>query len=903
MPLRTTVGQLIELADVSIVSHSPILSRSVLYAERNHEQPPPGFEPPPLNIQDFMPDVLVRGGIPGAGTSTFPISNLDNLETVIGLPFDINNSITTRAGGPIIENQKSQEFWFEIEITLDTKRGTQCPIIGGILFGGYPYLPYYITPQGENSANFGLPREIHVSWENHIETGFLDEKVAFIRQETTSHSGLHIMATGPVKSEKIRIRFADFPRIIRRIQPDGDRTVEFWGVFIPYLGVFSYSEDVRYTPKVPAGLLGAVKMSDSLEQTYFEQGKFPPQMETQMKNTSADFVFTRTNTAGYFPMSAASLFNGGRLYEIPSDNDPLNIDEIFISQKVQQREQIRLYFQQTEEHPRCLSGITITFPNPRRVVQLTNDNSGIFDLLIYEIDPVEGVSPIAMESERDPAHDQYSNLIYYQQNQIFEGDTLQCRFSRPTNARYLVAVFHCTQEGHLALTKLELIQSAHVFISSRQSRSQQMRQLNFRIIGKDLAEDYSRLGKHGFKFTIEHVVGGELKEILFEARSLTDLLQLSGVKLYANQRYLETVRDVSVEQSETLDKSFDHRYHYGGSQGWKRSQTGEGTSWPFSNSPLTTYNPNPGEDSFYMSSNAESRTHTQHIGFVNGENKAIPSFVDTLENALGATIIDRPPQNVLLQGDGWDSWQIWQGLDSNRLTDIDGLLNLSVPPIDSIFIDMVDTATDLLTLNDGVDLNTLTTFAGQETVRAYFLLNGIGFNLGVNAGVSLIASGGISKGISMTPSLPTSTRTSANGNTGKITLTANKTGRYYAQTRDDSFDESESYTEYRGGQLNRSIVRDLFQSGTIRNRREAVNVHWQELPLDIVVGTIPLNLELPALTDKLYTTRDEWIRIRFGNGMVNGLKKLRTRNIGSCEQDLVMDVWFDMLEEVVKNDY
>jgi hypothetical protein len=76
----------------------------------------------------------------------------------------------------------------------------------------------------------------------------------------------------------------------------------------------------------------------------------------------------------------------------------------------------------------------------------------------------------------------------------------------------------------------------------------------------------------------------------------------------------------------------------------------------------------------------------------------------------------------------------------------------------------------------------------------------------------------------------------------------------------------------------------------------------------VVVGSVPLKLNLPALADKVYAQRDEWVRVRFGNGMRDGLRPLPTPVTHvpiqcSGTTDLVMDVWFDLKEEVVRDDY
>lgn len=78
--------------------------------------------------------------------------------------------------------------------------------------------------------------------------------------------------------------------------------------------------------------------------------------------------------------------------------------------------------------------------------------------------------------------------------------------------------------------------------------------------------------------------------------------------------------------------------------------------------------------------------------------------------------------------------------------------------------------------------------------------------------------------------------------------------------------------------------------------------------MDIVCGSVPLSVTLPATADKVYRTTDDTIRVRFGNGMNDGLRALllaapdgspRTDPLGN----VTMDVWFDLEEEVIRDDY
>ena len=80
------------------------------------------------------------------------------------------------------------------------------------------------------------------------------------------------------------------------------------------------------------------------------------------------------------------------------------------------------------------------------------------------------------------------------------------------------------------------MQSADVALAPRQSRTQVLHTLNLRLVGPELAQDYSRIGPDVFTLYVEHLVAGERKDVLFSAESLLDLLQSGAARIYSNQR-------------------------------------------------------------------------------------------------------------------------------------------------------------------------------------------------------------------------------------------------------------------------------------------------------------------------------------------------------------------------------
>lgn len=285
--------------------------------------------------------------------------------------------------------------------------------------------------------------------------------------------------------------------------------------------------------------------------------------------------------------------------------------------------------------------------------------------------------------------------------------------------------------------------------------------------------------------------------------------------------------------------------------------------------------------------------------------------IETLLQLPANTIVNPPSRNALTNGNGWGTGagEAWEGFQASSLRNLGGMLNVSVPPINlpiAAYQKILDAFAD-----PAGAVQTLPSFLAGATFSQFLVLNGAG--LGVNVGTSGNVtvgpiSGGLSGGFSFSTSqlLPTVTRTSALGSTGNITYQASRTRASYSQSLNDGYDESESYAETREGVSNRQVSRDLFQPGTVRERAVGVGVHWREMPLDVLVGSIPLSLNLPATADKVYDNNDEWVRVRFVNGMGDGLKAILPADQPSqCDEfhDAVMDVWFELTEEVLRDDY
>jgi hypothetical protein len=827
--------------------------------------------------------------------------------------YSLSDIFRITAKGPSAIAGKSHEFGLELEFRFNTKNGV--PIIGGILYSGYPYLPSYTTRQGFTSANFGLPREMRLVWNLPPEpqfsppgasglrhaiptepSWFLDDEMSIVQKEPISHSGLHVLSTGPIQTDRIRLRMQDFPRILRSVTQGsaGLALEEFWGLCIDSLCFFSYLEDVRYRPELAMGVLATLQTPALSGPHYFA----PTALGSPVQDlVSASPEYLHSEKKKYYAYSPASALQGPRTYtDVTLFNKPT--DEFFLTPAMKKASKVVIYLEQADENQRAVGGFRITGCYDSVLDRVTSGQSGLFDLHIYEIDPPAGVSPIA--PERDPRSDKYATLVGSMKNQLFESNLQEVRLTRASSARYFALVFSCVEEGYLGINRISPVQSAHVVLTSRKSRSQQLARINFRIIGEHLAEDYSRIGRDGFKFAFEHIVGGEVKQTLFEARSLVDLLQLSGVRIYSNQRFLETRREVTEERSETHPGSFEDRLTETRQTGWRRSESGRGVRWAGAQG--SNRSSDPGGRPFSTFSNAEVRSRTEHVGFQAGDMADTATAIQQLTNI---DVVSAAPADRLRSGLGFGTGNrngAWFGFSANDLRGIDGMINLTSPPM-SFPILYFQVLRDML-----LDPVNAATTAADPIFRAQMatlvVLNGA--TLGANLGGAL---GPISAGtsISLPQLLPTMTRTAATGTSGNIIFQANRSRYSYSQHINEGYDESDSYTSFRKSEMNRTVKRDLLQPGTERERTAGVNVHWQEKPYDIITGTLPLSLNLPATADKMHEDRDESLRVRFGNGMSDGLAGLAAGGKDKPEHrrdgSIIMDIWFDVKEEEVRDDY
>lgn len=919
MPLRVTVGKPIPIVQARLVERSPLIRRFVADFSVH-----PNLEMAlQADFSNFLPESLV---FPPDKTAYTPFVGVDSLPRPprADYPFGNNHPVLSLQGllSPNFA-ASSRELWVDVEIQFEKP-----VLLGGLCYAGYPFLPYYVTPHGENSANFGLPREISLRWQR-TQSDFLDDETTFTSQQPIAHSGIHYLPTGPIKTDRLVLRLADWPQFItqvdlikssRRIRggaqlPENHREEdscplqlrEQFGFLMPYLVPYEYTESSRYDPHVPAGLLACVKRPGQSVADFFcnpEENNdtqapthLPPEEAADRDEAepvvAADFIYS-THRPGnyYFPLSAASLFGQKRRFQVrPNGRYPEHFSSVLLAPE----EQIFFYIEQAEEHVRSLSGLQIDFVNARLPGILPRQK---ITASVYEIDFVEGVSPINFNV--NPAQDKYHTLLYQGQATPAQ-PALICKFRKPSLSRYLLLVMtnSSDQVAQISLGSLELLQSAHITVGPRASRTQVIETMHYRLIGADLTADYARLGADGFSLAVESVVAGQQKDVLFQAHSLLGLLQTGTAQVHANHRRLETKTDVSREVVRTHEGSKSRHVSQARSKGWRRSETGDGVHWQardeFSQPPDNPYG-------FTTVNNAEVRTFSEYVGHegVASTMKHVKEILDLLadiaDDTMNLNISDLLPENIfnqpprLLRPDddnfNWED-RVWRGLAG--VTWVDVVKSLTLPGFALAHEDALEELGEAIqAVRDW--LQNPISFPNGPDLDAMFTLNPAsilsGLSVGLSVGIQVGAGGSLT--FSGSPLLPTIANTSNSGTSGIINKQASKSGYVYSQMRNYGYDGSEVETAYGEGEMVRTVTRRLNRDGTEKERTHGAEVMWQGELVDIVTGRIPLGLTLPATADNIYRTADQALRVRFGSAM---------------DRSIEVDVWFDVREELVREDY
>lgn len=677
------------------------------------------------------------------------------------------------------DGQPGRHLWIEFEIHLSEKNPEdRDAMVGGICFDGYPYLPYHVTPAGQNSANLGLPHEIRVSWKEQERIGFIDDEDAVTLQLPAAHAGFHTIRTRPLRTRVLRLRIGDFPRLLikNRSREPEDLLREFWGFLITQLYVFEHEERMQYEPEIAGALVGAYQTPPSFARGYvpeLEEPQYAP-LAARLSGLAPDYLhLVEADGLCYAPFSAASLFAGPRPYRVQSGGSR-DGREIFLSNAVGAGDEVRIVFAQTDSNERCLAGIRITGPGPKLPLGLALPLAP-FRYGVYELDTLEGASPLRFDA---PDADKYA--LRLASGVIKDPASLRphtIRFDRPSLGRFFVLVLTAQAEkAYVGLARIELIQSASVVLAARPARAIRVDRMHFRLRGPELASDFARLGEKGMGLRLDFLQGDQRRQTLLEAHSLLDLLDL-GARLHRNSRHLEVRRELSESRSRT--------------RGWSRSETGDGVAWESGGAqqPVDDRPPLPdhGGEGFDSFGTQGIRTHTEHVGFegelardLRDQVVRINRLLRRIPNVGDNEFVNIPPVGVHRLTDGFTTF--WRGIPEENVQTIRGLYNLNVPP-HSAAAPLAETVLDLF--SGGLANPALPTDLTDFVTDLFptLLLRG----LTASIGGSFYGSVSISSG----QMIPSASRVTTTGETGVVVRSATTTPYHYC-VRQSLEEEEES---------------------------------------------------------------------------------------------------------------
>jgi hypothetical protein len=283
--------------------------------------------------------------------------------------------------------------------------------------------------------------------------------------------------------------------------------------------------------------------------------------------------------------------------------------------------------------------------------------------------------------------------------------------------------------------------------------------------------------------------------------------------------------------------------------------------------------------------NSEVRTHTRLLSpqEASGPWQTLSTYFDILSAVQSfGTASKIMPNNARELGDtsatDTSRWPGWTGL---AVPSIRGLKTFQVSPF-SPLIRLGDVVQDIT--NSDI-LGAAANLAGQVLGSPELMMSG-----GGNSSISVSPAGiGMSVGFNPFPSVLHATTT---GSTGSIVKQASETGYSYQQVMRRSYDETETYSRTVEGTSTRIVERNVFagKANDPRSKRRisGAEVAWQGEFYDVLTASLPVNLILPAIASRSYRNADESIRVRLTSGETAALR---------------VDIWFDVIEEVVRDDY
>lgn len=870
LPLRTTTGYSIVVDSIQLTAHSQGLASNQIRVF--HWNSAAEAEQNPV-YELFHPSVWL--GVPQQAPLFAPEVRRYRV------PSDLPHPLPQRFAGIFVSGPQvanvldARKLWAEFKLTLtDPADKARTPLIGGLIVAGYPYMPSYLASHGEPSANHGYPREMRISWDEGVGEGFLDDDFSITRQLPAWQSSFHLLETGPIVAREIRLRLSDFVRsfhTMRSWDPTTKQYQEFWAIALPVIFPFTYEEGTSYRSSLPVGMIAATQSNRDRGDSYFA----PAHSADAAAFDGADSALIRVHNSKAYPFTPQSALlplKDRRRYPIaPADQ---SIEERFISNALLPGGQLFWLLAQRDENRRCVAGLRIRFTSKKLRDIIGIGEAVPLRLQVYELDPLPGMPAPRITPDLD--RERFARLIADVQVDKDAGD-LPVRFTRPVLSQYFYLVLTAADKGHVAVDSIELVQSAHISVVPRPSRTQRLRVLHFRLAGENLGQDYALLGERGFHIAVDRIVAGEVRERLFRAHCLEDLVRSGVARLVLNSRTRAVERQTTSVQS----GSYMDTYTEARTNGWDRSETGDIATparWQAANSRLRP----DGEHGFTSMSNEEGRTHVRHIADVPSSfrNRLTSRFASSLGSSLdpNASLLWRaaPASNSV-----WAPWRVTASNTANEVkarVDVDGLWNISIPPY---FARLLSEVEGRGTVNDmGAIQGALGAMTGD-----LFTVNGAG--IGASSGLSaVVANFSWSNNISAS-GVANALHSHSIGTTGSISTSARQTGYSYSQSLSAHGSENTSHLEYTGGEHKQIIRREIAEGAPDRDRRiTGAEVVWNGRVTDLIVGVIPLGIELAATNESGFRTTDEVIRFSFGR----------------ITPAVEFDVWIELTEEVVRDD-
>lgn len=816
---------------------------------------------------------------------------------------------------------------------------------------------------------------------------FIDSENAYTRQEIISHSGLNYLTIDPVKTNLFMLSLTDLPFISKIIDLDGGNTDNpetpllikgFKGFAIPYLYFFEYKESTKRDARLHSGLMG-IRNNATISLDEDEQDS-TNKLEQAFPEYEFNFKIDESNSnVGIYVLFSAHAALGQRriinfsynaLHPMIGSNKENYFEECYVSDMLQPDENITLFLQQGEEYERCIAGLKALFlllpddDETEKFAEMIANYNGVgvddnelsgdertfieglianlfhlpeeinfcerIGIKVYEIDSLAGMSPASIDLNSkyatllaDIAIDDFSDVIF---SQFLKG----IPFKRVSSSKYLaIELTNLGEEsGQIAIHSLQMIRSAHVSVQPRPAKNQRIKAMHYRLIGAELADDFSALGNEGFNFSIDHQVAGQAKDVLYSANSLLDLLHTGGARIHSNVRRRAVEFEMVENFKETKDNdqeyeikkfpednflgpNFENRETDNHNIAWRSAESGkEVEEWP---SELGKGKP---ADfvKFESYSGNETRLRTEQVSSIIDPAASATAFREKIQLLLSTLIpinqnsIDwfTASERIFLN----HSSELWKpfkksGMEIHDLPPIQGYQTLNIPGHYLFLLDKLKELRDLQKSISPEDIDLSEKLKYRTTLVDNILSKlaivngyGVGFNSGVNVGLSsgldvgleVTLSGGLSGGISASANSnsTTASRSSTNGSMGTINMSGQETKYSLNRSKQKGYDNNKTNTELKESEHKRIVTRrELLNRDNERIRGS--EVVWQGKIQDIITGSVPLNITLPATATKMnYRTADNTIRVRFNSGFSSSVE---------------VDFWFEIIEEGITDDF